>query len=306
MHTAQIKQIFSAIPELQGQVTTIEEIKGGLTNTNYRVQVGEQQVFVSLPGAQARLLGVDIKNKVHNHQVCAELGISPKLIHFDPDHGLIVSQHIPFKPAQRELLHNPTKRQQILHTLKTLHYGPRFQLDFDMGDLIQHYLSVIKYNKYALPSLYTHYSQILNTIAQALALPPEERKPCHNDLVFLNVLPARDKIFFVDFDYSGNNDPCFDLGMVCEEAKLSAEKVADFVSDYYGRIDQVKIARTHLQMILMQFGWSLWAIIRFGLSQIDADYHHFVDHRWTRAVEKIKQTDTAELIGIVQKSKGDT
>ena len=306
MHTSQIKQVFAASPELQGQVTTIEELKGGLTNINYRVQVGEQQVFVSLPGAQARLLGVDIENKVYNHQVCATLGIAPKLIHFDRDHGLIVTQFIPFKPAPRELFHNPTKQQQTLHSLKTLHNGPRFQLDFDMGDLIKHYLSVIEDKKYALPSLYTQYAQMIKSIAQALVLPPEERLPCHNDLVFLNVLPAQDKIYFVDYDYSGNNDPCFDLGMVCEEAKLSAEQVAEFVSDYYGSMDQVKIARTHLQMILMQVGWSLWAVVRFGLSQIDANYHQYLYHRWNGAVARIKQTDTAELISLVKKSRSDT
>jgi thiamine kinase-like enzyme len=45
--------------------------------------------------------------------------------------------------------------------------------------------------------------------------------PCNNDLLAENFIDAGDRIYLIDYEYSGNNDPCFELGNVWSESNLA-------------------------------------------------------------------------------------
>ena len=51
-----IAQVIAAIPSWRGRQVTTEEIVGGLTNRNFRVEVDGQPCFVRIPGAETGLL----------------------------------------------------------------------------------------------------------------------------------------------------------------------------------------------------------------------------------------------------------
>ena len=42
--------------------------------------------------------------------------------------------------------------------------------------------------------------------------------PCNNDLLAANVIDAGDRVWLIDYEYSGNNDPFFELGNLWSEA----------------------------------------------------------------------------------------
>ena len=46
--------------------------------------------------------------------------------------------------------------------------------------------------------------------------------PCHNDLLAANMIDDGDRLWLIDYEYSGNNDPCFELGNIWSEANLAA------------------------------------------------------------------------------------
>ena len=72
-----IEQVIAAIPAWQGRRVTAEEIVGGLTNRNYRVDVDGQPCFVRIPGAETGLLAVDRANELANSRAAAEAGVGP-------------------------------------------------------------------------------------------------------------------------------------------------------------------------------------------------------------------------------------
>ena len=64
---------------------------------------------------------------------------------------------------------------------------------------------------------------------------PQAPCPCNNDLLAANFIDDGDRIWLIDYEYSGNNDPCFELGNIAAECGLSRDALADLVTAYYGR-----------------------------------------------------------------------
>ena len=54
---------------------------------------------------------------------------------------------------------------------------------------------------------------------RALAVRAEGTVPCNNDLLAANFIDDGDRIWLIDYEYSGNNDPCFELGNIAGECR---------------------------------------------------------------------------------------
>ena len=76
-----IEQVVSKIAAWQGKQIEIEPLSGGLTNTNYRVDVDGLAHFVRIPGAKTELLAIDRRNEYHNTKAAAEAGVAPRVLY---------------------------------------------------------------------------------------------------------------------------------------------------------------------------------------------------------------------------------
>ena len=57
------------------------------------------------------------------------------------------------------------------------------------------------------------------------AFAPRATVPCNNDLLAENFIDVGGEIRLIDYEYSGNNDACFELGNVWSESNLSLEQL---------------------------------------------------------------------------------
>src|SRR4029450_32100 len=80
------------------------------------------------------------------------------------------------------------------------------------------------------------------------------------------------RLRLIDYEYSGNNDECFELGNIWSESHLSLDHLALLVDSYYGRRLRHKVARARLLGLMSNFGWTLWASIQDAVSPIDFDF----------------------------------
>ena len=113
--------------------------------------------------------------------------------------------------------------------------------------------------------------------------------PCHNDLLAGNLLAVPDgaggeEIRIVDYEYAGNNDPCFELGNIWSEATLPPELLDVLVAAYFGRERPDQVARARLFALMSQYGWTLWASIMHGSSTLDFDFWGWGMQKYERAV----------------------
>ena len=126
--------------------------------------------------------------------------------------------------------------------------------------------------------------------------------PCNNDLLPANLIDDGERIWLIDYELSGNNDACFELGNIAAEAHLSADALAALVTAYYGRPRRSKIARAWLLGGLVgMYGWALWGAIQNGASPIDYDFWSWAMERFEGAARGFTAASFNDLLEDVQR-----
>ena len=133
----------------------------------------------------------------------------------------------------------------------------------------------------------------------ALAVLDEGRVPCNNDLLPANFIDDGEKLWLIDYEYSGNNDACFELGNIWSEADLPKEALFDLVSAYYGKERPEKVARAWLYALLAKYGWSLWASIQSSVSDLDFDFWDWGMQKYEVAVRDFKSVEFKDALQAV-------
>ena len=164
-------------------------------------------------------------------------------------------------PAARRSAAGPTIRA-VADACRRLHAGPRFASDFDMFQIQQQYLRTACDAGFRLPDRYVEFMPQLELIRTVLRRDPLATVPCHNDLLAANFISEGDRLWLIDYEYSGNNDPCFELGNIWSESNLATDQLEMLVSGYFGRHSTVLTARARLLALMSQYGWTLWGVIQ--------------------------------------------
>jgi thiamine kinase-like enzyme len=285
-----------------GREIRISPIAAGLTNQNFRVDVDATPYFVRLPGQSTDLLAVDRANELHNTRAAAAAGVGPKVVDHDPASGVLVLEWIDGRTMSNAAFAEPGTPVRIADVLRRLHAGPRFLTDFNMFRLTEFYLRVVRERSIRIPDGYAERMPLVARIEAALRHRPLATVPCHNDLLAENYLDDGSRLWIVDYEYSGNNDPTFELGNTAQELGFEAARQEELCAAYFGperfaREGLALLARMRLQMIMSDVGWTLWAAIQAGISSIDYDFWGWAQERWGRASGALAGPDFEDLVG---------
>ncbi|HEX4897155.1 MAG TPA: choline/ethanolamine kinase family protein [Candidatus Limnocylindrales bacterium] len=278
-----IDEVIAAIPGWAGCHVLTVPIAGGLTNRNYRVEVDGVPHFVRIPGPGTDLLAVDRANELHNTRAAAEAGVGARVVHHLPGWNVIVLEWLDARTMSNDAFAGPGGPARIAEVLRWLHAGPRFRDDFDMVALSARYLEVIDERGIPVPEGYREHLDAVPRIDAALRARPLPTVPCHNDLLAENYLDDGGRLWIVDYEYSGNNDPTFELGNTAQELGFDEARLDALVAAYFGAATPSLLARCRLQMVMSDVGWTLWAAIQARISPIDFDFWGWAVERWTRA-----------------------
>jgi len=283
-----IEEAVAQIEDWKGREISILPLSGGLTNSNYRVEVDGRPYFVRVPGESTELLAVNRENEYHNTKAAAQAGVAPNVLYYLPDSCVMVLEFLIGKTMSKEALNAPGMPTRMAQSIKRLHAGPRFLTDFNMFRLTEYYLNLCKERVIRIPDGYMEKMPMVTQIEQAMSVNPLDTVPCNNDLLAENYLDDGHQLWLIDYEYSGNNDPTFELGNTCQEMQFSADQISEVCAAYFGMASANLIARMKLNMIMSDVGWGLWAAIQARISTIDFDFWGWAIERWGRAVEKME------------------
>ena len=242
--------------EILRERTDISELSGGLTNRNLKVTTPERTYVVRISSNQSSLLSIDRDSEFENSKLAAEVEIGAPVYGYLPGGGLLVIGFLPGTALDSSGVANNLPR--IAESCRTLHSAKPFLRDFNMFQVQANYLKIVNEKKFRKPDGYDDYQHHVEVIA--------------NDLLPANFIDDGSKIWLIDYEYSGNNDPCFELGNIWSEAHLELDALHELVSAYYGEERPDKFARAWLYSVLANYGWTLWGAIQSSISQIDFDF----------------------------------
>ncbi|MFL5644152.1 MAG: phosphotransferase [Chloroflexota bacterium] len=297
-----IDEVIAAIPDWVGHEVVAERIAAGLTNSNWRVEVDGTPFFVRIPGAGTDLLAVDRGNEIFNTLAAAEAGVAPRVVQTVPEWDVFALGWLDAETMSNESLRAPGMPSRIAARLRQLHAGPRFRDDFDMFRVAERYLALVDERDIPIPAGYREQIGHIPLIEAALARDPAASVPCHNDLLADNYLDDGRRLWLVDWEYSGNNDPAFELGNTAQELGYDDAQVEELCAAYFGEASAARLARMRLQMIMSDVGWTLWAAIQARISTIDYDFTGWAEERWARTEAALDGREFESWLEAVQRS----
>jgi len=284
-----------AVPALASR-TDVSDLSGGLTNRNLKVTTPEGVYVARLSSPESALLAIDRVNEHANSRAAAESGAAPSVIAFAPEVSVLVVDFIEATTwGNADVLH-PDNAPRLAHVCRQLHAGPRFVNEFDMLVLQPQYLALCLERGFRLPDGYLDFTPHVRALSAALAVRPQPTVPCNNDLLAANVLDAGNRLWLIDYEYSGNNDPFFEIGNLWSEAAGTPEDLERLVAAYVGRPSTALTARARLWGLMSKYGWMLWASIQDGASDLDFDFWSWGMEKYDRAAAEFEGLDFGRLL----------
>ena len=272
----------------KGRSVAISPLSGGLTNENYLVECDGRKYVMRLPGQSTELLSIDRANEVFNTKAAATTGIGPKVLEHVAGVDVMVLEFIPGPTMSSATLQSPRMAARMADSFHRLHAAPRFLQDFNMFRLIEYYLRIVDEHDVVIPLDYRDWLATVGEIERAVAVAALPAAPCHNDLLCENFIDDGTALRIVDYELSGNNDPCFDLGNTAQEAEFDQDLRAALCEAYFGRPDPRQLARMNLFALMSDVGWTLWGAIQAKISAVDYDFRGYYMERWERALEVLR------------------
>ena len=209
----------------------IKPIKGGLTNQNFLVQENSKKFFVRL-GDDMPEHNISRSKELIASNAAAEIGLSPAVIYNTK--GVLILEYIEGAMLSTDSIVD--KLESIISLIKKIHsemskklYG--HSVNFGAFDAIKRYAKLLINHKSSytqlLPSLLFQVDKLeINTSPYDIVF-------CHNDLIFTNFLDDEDRLWIVDWEYSGFNNPLFDLGDFASHCNFSENKEIFLLENYF-------------------------------------------------------------------------
>lgn len=261
---------------------------GGMTNKNFKVNIKNENYILRIPGNGTKEM-ISRNSEKYNNLIVNKLEIDTNMLYFNEENGLKVSKYINNaetitpKTAKRE-----DNMKLIANILKKLHNSDvKFNNEFDVFSKIEEYETLLKkyngknFDDYAVvKDKVTKLKQILEQIGV-------ESVPCHNDTVPENFVKDNGRVYLVDWEYSGMNDPMWDLAAHSLESDFLEGEEEIFLSLYFeGRIEDRYKKKILIYKICQDFLWSIWTNIKEAKGD---NFGTYGEDRYNRAKINLKK-----------------
>ncbi len=293
---------------LAGRSWHATDLPGGLTNHNIHVTSDDDgpplDLVVRCSSSDAGLLGIDRDAEHVNSARAADAGVGAPVVEYRPDLAMLVIGYLPGKALVDEDFGDPGVMSRAADACRRLHAGPRFVGDFDMFARQAGYLASVRERGFPLPSTYDDHAAAWADVQRALEATPRQTVPCNNDLLAANFIDDGRQVWLIDYEYSGNNDACFELGNTSTECSFTPEQTEAWTAAYFGAPSPADLARVRLQALCSQYGWSLWGFIQAATSPIDFDFHGWGMERFEKAEATFRGRAFRRLLDEVANTDG--
>lgn len=282
----QMREVASAAAVLRGEDLAWTQLFGGLAHVTYQVATasGDRYVVKFLTQEMDDFgLMIPIGDLIANTVAAGESGIGARVLEALPGIPAIVLEFINGVTLDTADLARPEYIPRIGRAIRDLHTrAPAMRNSIVIWKFLDDYLGLLDQHALASPDGLLDWLPVMRRIQAALdarRLPPV---PSNNDLLAKNVMDDG-RVRLIDYDFSGMNDPMFDVGDVAMEGDYDPDQVGRLCAAYFGRHDPVQYARARLFGIAAQYTWSLLFV---GMDKLLSDSPDESFDYWDEAMQR--------------------
>lgn len=293
---AGLTQAIERIPALAGLdgAALVHDRLGGLTNVVFKLQTPADEFALRIPGPGTEAY-IDRLVEAHNARVATACGVAPELLFFDEADGLMMTRFLASCATMTgELFHSrPGAPARAARVFKRLHQsGQRFQATFELFAKIDEYLGHLAKHEAQLPAGYHEVLRDSERIRAVLQAHPVPLAPCHCDPLAENFLDDGERMWLVDWEYSGMNDPLWDLGDLSVEAGFDAEQDAELLRAYFeGEPPAAGQGRFVIYKAMCDLLWTLWGLLQHATGNPADDFWAYATGRFERCKRQMAAAD---------------
>ncbi|MDF3154360.1 phosphotransferase family protein [Mesorhizobium sp. XAP10] len=299
MITDEARAALDAIPMLAGYSGPLERL-GGLTNLVFKAG----DFCLRIPGKGTEEY-INRANEAVAAREAAKAGVSPEVLHVDAGTGLMVTRYIAGAETMSEekFKVRPGSPARAGEAFRKLHNsGAVFPFRFELFAMIDDYLKVLSTKEIALPAGYHDVVRDAGTVRSALAAHPLPLVACHCDPLCENFLDTGERMWIVDWEYSGMNDPLWDLGDLSVEGKFDLAQDEEMMHAYFGgEARPAQRGRIVIYKAMCDLLWTLWGLIQLANNNPVDDFRAYADGRFARCKALMETSEFSRHLAAIRR-----
>jgi len=264
------------------------EYLSGMTNVNCLARLRGVELVVRFPGEGTERF-IDRLAEVANSRSAYVAGLTNDIVLFDPTDSILISALIqnahPHAVSDR---HDPAILHAVTGMLKRTHQELSFANDFNPFEVLATFNEMAHEAGHRGSADLDKAASTIAELRPILESGDVTRVACHNDPVPENFLMTDSGLVLIDWEYSGRNDPAWDLASLFLEWDLTTPQELEVLTAY-GSDDETLQWRVTAYRPVADLVWSVWAIVQDALNR--SRFAEYGEARLNRCLQAISSPE---------------
>ena len=258
-------------------INDIKAIKQGLTNTSFYFTVkkhksGEAKFVYRHPGIGTSDY-INRQSEAFSMSMAKQFGLDDTFIHMDKNEGWKLSRYV--ENAHTLDYHNEHEVDTALSMMRKLHQeNIKSQFRFGTWERSLEFVEKIRHKGRADFEDFQNLLDMMETLYKLTKSDGVDERLCHCDCYDPNFLIGEDgKMYLIDWEYSGNDDPATDLGTFICCSDYTEKEALQVIRKYIGHEPSATELRHHYAYVaLAAYYWYVWAIYQTSIGNNVGEY----------------------------------
>ena len=228
-----MKSLLNKIESIPGAFTLKDKLSSSLISEVYECTYNQTKAVIRFDLPAASKLAIDRENEAIVLNNIFDLGISPSLIYFDPSAGIMIWKYIAgTKPVFDQEKSNTFSLIDLGRSLACIHSSP---IPANSKNIFKDSMNL--YESLLEESQNEMFFRTASDLYNELVDDGVKMVFSHNDLHSGNLI-WNSKYYFLDWEFSSSNHPCFDIASLVRSFNLNENQIR-FLSKGYQPNDEI-------------------------------------------------------------------
>ena len=277
----ELHAVLARFPGWGDKSFNVKPVVGGLTNSNYRVDVDgdAQSYFVKVPGPGTEGF-IDRATASAASAQAAKMGVGPTVFYTDAETGIEVSEFLDgYQPCTAWHVGQPEVCAELMSLFRMWHSGPTLPQTKTVFDMVEEHREQVLRDGTEMPSWVLEVLAAYDEAKARFLAAGMDIVPCHNDPGAGNYMrsitdPSR-PMKLIDYDYASNNERAYELGVFVGFNFFDEVQTRHAIESYFGRCEPRTWARVHVIRAVSDVKWGLWGLVNARAWAGDFDYYKY-------------------------------